>query len=117
MKQRQSSSSSSSKQRKRKEEFSPPPQSEGSQRRIGPNYAPPERIALAIGSDFGEEIEDQYYKRSVPSGFVLSPKRNSEAPQLSPKSPTEILSSYNDPLMMGGYGDEDDEDDIDLDEA
>ena len=38
--------------------------------------AEPERIVFPTDSDFGEEIEDQYYKRMVPSGFVLSPKRN-----------------------------------------
>ena len=77
------------------------------------NFAPPS-LGVHTESDFGEEIEDQYYKRSVPSNFVLSPKRNSETPHLSIKSPS---SQEKDPLMneeLYGFGDDDD---IDLDEA
>ncbi len=83
----------------------------------GQNCAPLERIVFPTDSDFGEEIEDQYYKRSVPSGFVLSPKRTSEPPQLLIKSPTDLLSGNEGPLIVGGYGEEEDEDDYKLDEA
>lgn len=50
--------------------------SQGNVKKNGQKNAEPERIVFPTDSDFGEEIEDQYYKRMVPSGFVLSPKRN-----------------------------------------
>ena len=40
---------------------------------------------MGAESDFGDEVEDQYYKRSIPSNgglLLLSPKRSSEPPNI-----------------------------------
>lgn len=94
--------------------------SSGKKRRIS-NYEPPESISHKADSDFGEEIEDQYYKRSVPSGgglLLLSPKRSSEPPNAG-----TLLSPANRDLHGDRRGlaqlevdDEDGDEGVDLDQ-
>lgn len=63
---------------------------------------------------FGDEIEDQYYKRSVPS--ILSPKRNNEQQPLSIKSPKSGGISAGNKFPFDAYGDEEEEEEIDIDD-
>ena len=74
-----------------------------------------ENNMLGIGSDLGEEIEDQYYKTSaIPgsvggSGIPMSPKRGSEAQQLSLRSGSSPRSGrYQHPRQqLSGCSDRD----------
>jgi len=62
------------------------------------NYDLQLNLSNKADSDFGEEIEDQYYKRSIPPGgglLLLSPKRSSEPPTTNGNNSVLLLSPTN----------------------